>query len=191
MDTLVFDPYATAQPDFFGMSWEELCEVKHPTAWVDFELGKLDERQYLESYFADGRPYDHEGLKRCMWESYRWLDGMEELLAELAEAGVEMHALSNYPEWFRMIEEKLGLSRYLRWSFVSCRTGRRKPAEETYLEAAASLGTAPEVCLFVDDRQGNCQAAEEAGMPAVQFQGAEALRRELGRRGFLNGQGSS
>lgn len=45
---------------------------------------------------------------------------MEPLLARLAAAGVPMHAFSNYPAWWRLIEGKLGLSRYLEWTFVSC-----------------------------------------------------------------------
>jgi hypothetical protein len=52
--------------------------------------------------------------------NYRYLDGMEELLQRLAAGGAHMHAFSNYPEWYRLIEGKLQLSRYLEWTFVSC-----------------------------------------------------------------------
>jgi FMN hydrolase / 5-amino-6-(5-phospho-D-ribitylamino)uracil phosphatase len=34
-----------------------------------------------------------------MVEHYDYLPGMQSLLARLAAAGVEMHALSNYPMW--------------------------------------------------------------------------------------------
>lgn len=45
---------------------------------------------------------------------------MEALLERLAAAGIRMHAFSNYPAWWALIEERLGLSRYLQWTFVSC-----------------------------------------------------------------------
>jgi hypothetical protein len=39
-----------------------------------------------------------------------------------------MHVVSNYPVWFQWIEEKLELSRYLEWTFISC-TGTMKVME--------------------------------------------------------------
>jgi hypothetical protein len=45
---------------------------------------------------------------------------MEQLLGRLKAAGYEMHALSNYPVWHQMIEEKLRLSRFLSWTYLSC-----------------------------------------------------------------------
>jgi len=182
---LVFDPYASAQPEFFGMTWEELWNEKHPTAWVDFELGKLTEAEYLLNFFADGRDFDHSGLKETMRVSYRWLEGMEELLSDLSDRGFEIHAFSNYPIWYRMIEERFGLSRFLRWSFVSCRTGVRKPDERGYQQAARTLGRLPQDCLFVDDRAPNCAGAAAVGMDAVLFSGAPTLRADLEHRGLL------
>lgn len=52
--------------------------------------------------------------------TYRWLDGMEDLVARLSKSGYEMHAVSNYPIWWQIIEDQLRLSRYMAWTFVSC-----------------------------------------------------------------------
>lgn len=52
-------------------------------------------------------------------EFYEYLPGMEELLSELSSAGVEMHAMSNYPVWYENIEAKLKLTKFLPWTFVS------------------------------------------------------------------------
>lgn len=51
---------------------------------------------------------------------YRWIDGMEFLLLDLARQGVEMHIFSNYPSWYKRIEAKLAVTRFLPWTFVSC-----------------------------------------------------------------------
>jgi HAD superfamily hydrolase (TIGR01509 family) len=184
MDTLVHEPFHREMPAFFGLTLDELLAVKHPTAWIDFELGELEEPEFLARFFRDGRAYDHAAFLATVRASYRWVPGMEELLAELAERGGTIHALSNYPVWYRYIEERLRLSRYLSWSFVSCDTGVRKPDPRAFRGAAAALGVPPEACLLVDDREGNCAAARATGMEAVRFTTAEELSRALARRGL-------
>lgn len=185
MDTLVRDPFYEDAPRALGMSFDEMMAAKDPTAWQEYERGEIDEEAFLARYFADGRAYDQEGLVAAMRAGYRWIDGMEELLAELRERGVALHALSNYSDWYLAIDAKLGLGRYLSWDFVSCNTGVRKPDAEAYLGAARALALPPSECLFVDDRERNVAAAREVGMPAVRFEGAEALRAELAERGVL------
>jgi HAD superfamily hydrolase (TIGR01509 family) len=185
MDTLVHEPFYVEVPAFFGMDLEELLEVKHPTAWAEFETGHIDEATLFSTFFEDGRKFDHQELKACMANAYRWMDGMQELLAELRDAGFSMHALSNYPEWYRLIEERLGLSRYIAWSFVSCDTGVRKPDPQAFLVAVRTLGVDPGDCIFVDDREGNCRAARSVGMDAILFRDAGTLRAELVARDLL------
>lgn len=184
MDTLVRDPF-WQMPAFFEMTFEELVAVIHPTAWPEFEKGQLDEAAFLATFFADGRDYDRAGFCAMVDEHYAYLDGVEGLLAELRGAGVAMHALSNYPSWWKRIEARLELSRYLEWSFVSCMTGYRKPHPESYLGAARALGVPPAECLFVDDRERNVEAARAVGMPGVRFRGAGELRLALVAAGVI------
>mgnify|MGYP001807645092 CR=1 FL=1 len=68
--------------------------------------------------------------------SYRYLDGMPELLRRLGAAGYPLHACSNYPAWWRLIEDKLAPSQYLAWSFVSC----EGPMKVSMREGAAAGG---------------------------------------------------
>lgn len=182
MGTLVYDPFYREVPEFFGVSLRELLALKDPHAWQEFESGDLTEPAFAARFFADGRDWDMEGLKRCMAASYAWLPGMEQLLSELRAAGYALHALSNYAPWYRMIEAELGLGRYLEWSFVSCDMGVRKPDAEAYLHPARTLGVAPNDCLFIDDRSENVRGAEQQGMPAVLFESSESLRAELRER---------
>jgi HAD superfamily hydrolase (TIGR01509 family) len=186
MDTLVHDPFRDTMPAFFGLSLAELLRVKHPSAWGRFEKNELAEAAFLESFFSDGRRYDIEGFKAAIRAAYRFIDGIEPLLARLSERGIEMHALSNYPEWYVWIEERLGLSRYVRWSFVSCQTAVRKPDPAAYRGALAALERAPAECLFIDDRASNCEAARALGLPALHFKGdVRALESELERYDLL------
>lgn len=187
MDTLVRDPFYEEMPAFFGCTLEELLAAKSPTAWVDFELGRIDEAEYHRRAFRDGRVYDGAALLAHMVRAYTWLEGTEALLAELRARGTAMHALSNYPSWYRALDEKLGLSRYLPWTFVSCRTGHRKPAVDAYLGPARQLGLSPAELLFVDDREGNCRAAAALGLATHHFRGVPELRVHLAELGMLAG----
>ncbi len=183
MDTIVWDPYRLI-PGFFGTDdWRVLFEARDRTAWLEFERGEIDEAAFLDRFFHDRRDFDRDGLRRLMFDNYRWLDGMEALLAELCASGAEIHALSNYPDWYLAIESRLALSRYLDWTFVSCRTGVRKPNPDAFLGAAQTLGRPPDELIFVDDRQKNVDGAVAAGLQGVLFTGADALERELRARG--------
>lgn len=164
METLINEPFFETVPKFFGMTLEELLAVKDPYSWREFEYGRIDEATYIRSFFKDGRPVDAAQIRACMSASYRWLDGVEELLGELKAKNIPMYALSNYSPWYLLIEEKLKLSRFLDWRFVSCLTGHRKPEPEAYLGPARALNVPTSECVFVDDRQKNVDAALAVGM---------------------------
>lgn len=185
MSTLVHDPIFVEVPAFFGCDVEALFRRLVPEVWYAFERGDLDEAEFFRRWMRDGTRVDVPALKRCLRGAYRYLHGVEPLLADLTAAGVELHALSNYPTWYRLIEESVGLSRYVRWTFVSCRTGIRKPDPEAYLGAARALDRPPAACLFVDDRPANVEAAEAVGMPALRFRDADQLRADLIAAGVL------
>jgi HAD superfamily hydrolase (TIGR01509 family) len=186
METLVHEPYYQELPAFFEMTLEELAAAQHPTAWLEFEEGCIDEAAYLARFFRDGRVVDREALRAHMSGAYRWLDGMEGVLADLHAAGLTIHALSNYSVWYELIDEKLRLSRYLKWTFVSCRTGVRKPDPEAFLGPCRTLGLDPAACLFIDDQPANVAVARGLGMDAILFRDAPTLRRDLGELGILS-----
>ncbi|KAJ6824739.1 uncharacterized protein M6B38_380105 [Iris pallida] len=184
MDTLVRDPFYNDIPQFFKMSMKELLECKHPTAWVEFEKGQIDEIELANKFFKDGRPFDLEGLKECMVRGYFYIDGMEPLLQILKEKGYELHAFTNYPIWYMMIDNKLKLSDYLSWTFCSCKIGKRKPAADSYVEVLHHLGVEAASCVFVDDRVENVEAARNAGMVGLHFRNADSLKQDLFQLGI-------
>ena len=179
MGTLVRDPFYEDVPRALGMSLRQLIKAKDPDAWPTFECGTIDEEELYARFFADRRQVDGPRLKEALRAGYQWLPGIPDLLARLYDRGVSMHALSNYPVWYRMIEEKLHVSRWVTWSFVSCRTAERKPDPQAYLGAARALGRSPSSLLFVDDREENCQGARAVGMPAIRFEDAPSLTTAL------------
>ena len=187
MDTLVYNPFHREVPDFFGLSSAELIERQDLTAWVQFELGQIDEAEYFRRYFHDGSAFDHSAFRQMMHDAYRWIEGAQEILDKLSRAGFPIHALSNYPIWYRTIESKLYLSRYLKWTYVSCLTGVRKPAAEAFQGPARGMGHPVDMFLLIDDSAENCDAARSAGLSAIQFVDAKKLLSKLAVRGLIHG----
>lgn len=184
MSTIVYDPFLVELPAFFNMSFLELIQDKDPSAWPRFERGEIDEHTFWREFFIDRRQVDIQGLRQTLKAAYRFVPGMEKLLADLHQQHIPMHTLSNYPSWWQMIEDKLALSQYLKWTFVSCHIGLRKPNPAIYLHAAQHLGVPPKQCVFVDDRQSNCDAAISVGMRAIKYHGADPLRMTLKKMGI-------
>ena len=185
MDTLVYNPFNVEVPAFFGLSRAALLDQKDPSVWDQFELGQIDEAEYFRRYFHDGRVFDERAFRLTMEKAYRWIDGAERLLEQLSRLGIEIHALSNYPTWYRTIESKLRLSRFLNWTFVSCLTGVRKPAEAAFRGPALRLDRPLDSFLLIDDSAANCEAAMAVGMPAIRFVGTENLLSQLENRGLV------
>ncbi|KAG4925651.1 hypothetical protein JHK87_051191 [Glycine soja] len=179
MDTLVRDPFYQDVAAFFGMSLKELIDCKHPTAWIEFEKGLIDEMELARKFFKDGRDFDLEGLKTCMRSGYSYIEGIEQMLLSLKLNNYEMHAFTNYPIWYQLIEDKLKLSKYLSWTFCSWAFGKRKPDTEFYKEVVRHLKVDPTNCIFVDDRQKNVEAAIEVGIRGVHFQNVNSLCEKL------------
>ena len=179
MSTLVYDPYAVELPAFFSLSMRELFSRVERTAWTRFERAEIDEQTFCDIFLPDHpTPIDVPALRAMLHGAYRFLDGIEPLLGDLRASQIPMYALSNYPIWYEIIEDKLALSRYLSWQFFSWKTGVRKPDARAYTGAAHALALRPDQCVFVDDREDNCRAAEGAGMRAVHFDGDAGTLRD-------------
>jgi FMN phosphatase YigB (HAD superfamily) len=188
MGVLIQDPFYTHMAAFFGMDFQQLLDAKHPSAWLEFERGEISEQDFFTKFFKDGRRFDGEGLVESMKNAYEYIDGMPELLETLNATGYQLHTFSNYPSWHRHIEEKLKLSNYLSWTFVSCEgamKGLRKPQSEAFETAIKYFGRPAEELVFIDDRKENVAAAASAGMQALHFTGPEQLKAALRQQGIL------
>ena len=114
------------------------------------------------------------------------VDGMEELLTELRDAGVPQYGLTNFSdETFPLVEHHphFGL---LDGVVVSGRLGVVKPDPRIYQAALELAGVPAGSALFVDDSPVNVEGAIAVGMQAFVFVDAAETRQELARRGLLD-----
>ena len=113
--------------------------------------------------------------------------GMQELVAELDEAGIPLFAITNFsadfwPPFFE--KEKAFFSRF-REIVVSGEVKLLKPDAAIYYLALDRFRLRPDEALFVDDRQINVAGAELVGMKGHLFTGADELRTRLVAEGLL------
>jgi HAD superfamily hydrolase (TIGR01509 family) len=167
MDTLIEDPFFQGIEGFFGCSRLELLAAIDREVWPRFERGQLDAATFYRTMLRGDRPVDGAALEAWLAPRYRWRPGAREAVEALHAAGLPLGALSNYPVWMELLDQRCGLSRWLDLDHVSYRTGARKPEPAAWAGACARLGLAPGAILFVDDREANCAAAAAFGMQAA------------------------
>lgn len=185
MDTLVRDPFFMGMhEDVFGFeSLEALYAESDLEAYEAFETGAIGEAELWRRYYRAGsaRPAP-DGARAVAYlkDRYEYVAHMRSMLGELKRIGdVEVYAFSNYGPYWKLIEEKLELSRYLDWKFVSCETGLRKPDPRAFRDVIDTLGVdlASDTVVFVDDSATNCEAARSLGIDAIRFDGDSAVCR--------------
>ena len=187
MDTVITDPYLAALEAGTGMTVREAVALLDRTAWPDFELGLIDEAEFLRRFWRDGTQNCHldiEAFHAARRQGYAFIEGMEQLLDDLA-GRVERYVASNYPVWVEELTENFGFARRFDGVFASCTLGARKPDVQFYERLLSKIGHQPQECLFVDDRAVNCEAAESVGMVGHVFVGVSDLRDRLAAEGLL------
>lgn len=186
MGTVVYDPYVEALQAATGLSPSRLRLLRDPDCWPQFELGAIDEAEFVRRFFPDPageHRFDIDAFHRVRQQGYRFLPGMARLVDELAGT-VERYVASNYPIWIDEMAENFGFAERFEGVFVSCRMGVRKPDPAFFEALLEGIGHPADRCLFVDDRADNCEAAAAAGMPVHVFGGASPLRRRLRDEGL-------
>ena len=75
--------------------------------------------------------------------------------------------------------ERFGLRDLFSAFFSSCYLGLMKPQPEHYRRALEISQTAPENCIYIDDRPMNIEVAQILGMQPILFTSAAQLENDL------------
>jgi HAD superfamily hydrolase (TIGR01509 family) len=174
-DGLVFD----SETPIYRASAAALAEMGHPglteAQWsVCIGLGEEDSWSALGTALGAALDRDefearYQAQDRSWRDSLPALPGVEDLLAELAGAGVPCGvASSSSCAWVEGNLERLGLLH--RFAVVAGRDrvgGRSKPAPDSYLYAVAHLGADPARTVALEDSAPGIAAAQAAGLTVV------------------------
>lgn len=105
-----------------------------------------------------------------------FLPGAEELMRDLHKAGFAQALATSTPIVnIHLIDELLGLSRYLSVLVSGESVTHGKPAPDIFLKAAQELGVAPGVCVVIEDAVAGVQAAHNAAMVCIAVAGERDL----------------
>jgi putative hydrolase of the HAD superfamily len=136
-----------------------------------------------------GREISCEGFSDALWSGLAPNPPMISLMAELRAAGYRMALVTNnVREWEPRWRAMAPIDDIFELVIDSAFVGVRKPDPQIYELALQGLGLAGEECLFVDDLERNCEAAQAAGMEAVIYRDPEQALAEI--RAVLDGAGA-
>lgn len=110
-----------------------------------------------------------------------------DILYALKNAGVSIHAITNWSAetWVEGCKTHPELLEVFETTVVSGEIGVIKPSIEIYRLLCERANIAAKDCIFTDDGLHNCVGAKAAGMDAIHFTSAAALRAGLEARGVL------
>lgn len=159
------------------------------TPMADLEVGAITEAVFVGRVLAElpvparehlaarlaGRPFGE------LWflgrtPNRRFLGFLREL-----RAGGQRLALltNNVREWDHRWRAQLPVDELFDVVVNSAHEGVRKPDRRIYERLLDRLGVPAAECLFVDDTEENCAAAEGVGMTAIRFVDTESAIREV------------
>ena len=173
--------YRKLIPDEVAREWF-LTEVCSPAWNLQMDTGKPSAEAVAE---LSARFPDQAGLISAYWD--RWpemlggpIPGTAELVAELAKSGRELYAISNFNgEVWPATMDAFPVLNCFKDIVISSFVGVCKPDPRIFALALRRFGVAAGNCLFIDDVAANVNGAKAAGIAAVQFTSAAALRRLL------------
>ncbi|NUW39266.1 HAD family hydrolase [Nonomuraea rhodomycinica] len=148
----------------------------------DFDLGTLTPREYWSAVLGRAVAAD-EAARLDALDVAGWSHpeaGTVALLGELLAAGRPVGLLSNAPASQADGLDQLPWIAAIPHRVYSGRIGMAKPDRAIYDHLAREIGADPAGVVFVDDRPDNVAGARAAGMTAVVFTTAAALRADLG-----------
>jgi 2-haloacid dehalogenase len=168
-------------PDETEREWF-LAEVCSPAWNAQMDAGKPAAEAVAE---LSAEYPEHADLIRAYWD--RWpetlgglIPGTAELLADLAADGRDLYAITNFNgEVWPLTQEMFPVLSCFSGVIVSSFARLTKPDRAIFDLALRRFGVAARDCLFIDDVAANVAGARAAGIAAVQFTSAAALRQLL------------
>lgn len=163
-----------------------LKEVFEHPLFRKYSTGAIDTpAMYREMKKLFAMELSFERFSALWCDVFGKMEGMEELVDQLA-ARYRLGILSDTdPLHWAYVTEAFPFLNRIPNPTLSYVTGILKPDPECYRIAAENAGSAPGMCLFIDDRPVNVEGARKAGMQAIQFISPIQLRKELQARGIV------
>ena len=162
-------------------------EVFGSLEWVMMDRGSIAEAEAVKGCCSRLPKRLHEPAEKLisMWDRpILPIDGVEEIVKELKEAGYGVYLLSNASLRQHEYWPRIPASKYFDGKLVSADVKLVKPQQAIYKLFCDTFSLKPEECLFIDDMPANIEGAVYYGMAGVIFYNdARRLRADLRNKG--------
>ncbi len=152
-----FVPYV--QQTFPNLTPEDIY-----TPWFKADVGELTS---LEVWEALGFQGDVEKIEKEYLDTIELKEGILPFLNEV-KGKYKLAIISNdSSRWSRYLRDKFDLNKYFDVISISGDLKIQKPDKEIFLLTLEKLGVKAEDCVYIDDREGNLEAAKKVGMKPI------------------------
>jgi len=168
-----------------GLDWDDFTD-RHETVAHMIETNGLSLEHYLDRViFYRPRSFSRDEFRTFVFAQSQSKPESLEIVRQLANLKRYFLATLNNEilelNLYRIQHFELG--KYFPVFFSSCFLGLRKPDEAIYRAVLEIVQSAPDQCVFIDDREVNLECPRELGLRTIHFQDAQHLRRELKENG--------
>ncbi len=168
-----------------GKAMVAIAERQESNPLFELETGRMTEAAFMdalsEQLSADhGSDVELEGFGERYFQHLQPNERMIEYMRELRGRGYKMAiCTNNVREWEARWRAMLPVDEIFEVVVDSAFVGSRKPESRIYEITLERLGAAPEMTLFIDDVEVNCEGARKLGIGAVRFRSTEQAIGEI------------
>ena len=137
-------------------------EIYNP--WFKADIGELTS---LEVWEAIGFQGDLEKIEKEYLDTIELMDGFIDFIEKVKDK-YKLAIISNdSSRWSKYLREKFDLNKYFDVISISGDLKIQKRDERIFFLTIEKLGLNAEDCIYIDDREGNLDAAKKVGMNTV------------------------
>lgn len=152
-----FVPYV--QQTFPNLTPEDIY-----TPWFQADVGEMTSLAVWEALGFQG---DVEKIEKEYLDTIELQEGILAFL-DAVKGKYKLAIISNdSSRWSQYLREKFDLNKYFDVISISGDLKMQKPEEEIFRLTVEKLGVKAGDCVYIDDREGNLEAAKKVGMKPV------------------------
>lgn len=182
---LSFQDKVGIPPKAFGEALKDTVEKTGKNPLFELECGRITEPEFDDQLATALEPHlgHRPDIKQFGLELFGTLSpngAMIDLIREVRRDGLRTSLLTNnVKEWEPLWREMLPVDELFETVVDSAFVGVRKPDPKIYELTLGRVGLPAEACIFIDDMEINCQAANELGIHAVHFRETAQAKAEV------------
>lgn len=174
----------------FGFTEEITERISKATVlspqWNEFDRGAVDDEEIVQSFVGNDPEIEPEIRSICkdIHDMLSRRDYAIPWIQQLKEKGYQVLYLSNFSRKAEIeCADTLDFLPYMDGGIMSYQYHLIKPQPEIYETLLQKYGLVAEECVFLDDRQENCEAAEKLGIRTIVFTTKEEAEKQLAALG--------